>query len=381
MLPVKVAQLQETKILDSAVYLALLRSKYSIDLYPKVSAYLQKIKISSGQRVKKNQLLISFECKELKSKVKSQAARLETVKNKLIVNSRRELVKQAQLEKAQAELDFSQSQFNRYEELYRRELISKEQREDYQKNFLVSQKNLNSLAAELSAKKAELSQIKSELVQEKHKLAAENSRLSDCSLRAPFEGIVGDILVNEGEFVDQRSKLGSLMNNSSLEIKLEIPVKKINLLNNQSYLQILDQSGEIIAAAKIDFIDSTVNPLSQSVLIKAVYQNKRQNEIQELKNKQRVKVRVVFGEKIGFRIPREALKKEGKESSIFILEEKTKTKNTKNKIYSVRQKKIKISREDQSDFYFVSPDLEAGQRFVSLGSEKLRDHSKVFILP
>jgi len=396
LLAVKVKELKNTKIINSSDYLGFFLSNKSIDLYPKVSTYISEIHVKAGQKVSRDQLLFSFDSRESEARVKTQEANLDLIKNKLEAVQESLNSQKSEFEGTKAELEFEKVRFKRYNELYRKQLISKDQWNDRKKKLVLSKKKLDSSKAKLMEKRAEFKQIKSELEQKRYRLKAEQSKFSDYSLRATFDGIIGDIPVKQGNFVDSSTKLGSLINIDLLEIKLEIPVEKASLLDQESYLEIFDLRNQVLGKSKISFISPSVDKDSQTVLIKSSYKNKGHL----LKDQQKIRTRIVWEEKKGLKIPSEAVKKEGTNSFVFVLKEintkkylearkekiaKSSRKSKKKvnsqfvprEIYLVHKTAVKLDYLDDYS-YFVVSGLKENEKIVSSEIERLRDGFRAF---
>lgn len=95
-----------------------------------------------------------------------------------------------------------------------------------------------------------------------------------CSVKAPFDGTVVQLLVNEYESVDLRSNLIEIVSSSALEVEIIAPADWLNRLTpGQQAVMNVDELGtatplEIIA------IGGAVDPVSQTVLIRARFTNK-----------------------------------------------------------------------------------------------------------
>lgn len=92
-------------------------------------------------------------------------------------------------------------------------------------------------------------------------------RLNKYIIRAPYNGILTEALVNRGSLVRQGQKLGEFINPSVYELEVAINTKYINLLKvgNTVALQNLDNSKNW--TGKVTRVNSKVNQTSQTVKI------------------------------------------------------------------------------------------------------------------
>src|SRR4029077_9622638 len=111
------------------------------------------------------------------------------------------------------------------------------------------------------------------------------------SVTAPAAGIVGDIPVRVGDRVTTTTPLTTVDKPGSLEAYVYVPIERSSQLKPTLPVQILDQSGTVVAESRINFISPQVDPTTQTVLVKAPSANTHG----KLTNAQFIHARSVWG--------------------------------------------------------------------------------------
>src|SRR5262249_51368143 len=110
-------------------------------------------------------------------------------------------------------------------------------------------------------------------------------------VRAPMEGIVGDIPVRVGDRVAVNTLLTTVDESAGLEAYIYVPADRARNLHLGAPVHLLDDSGRSIAETRISFISPQVDTETQTVLAKAALENARAN----LRVAQQVRAQVVWG--------------------------------------------------------------------------------------
>lgn len=164
---VEVAQVRRVSLQDDAQAVGTLRSRQSVTLRPEVSGRVAKIAFEDGARVRRGQLLVQLD----------------------------DVLQQAELSQAQAQLSIARANLRRNEELVAA-------------NFL-AQRVLDESRASLQVAEAQV--------------ALAQARLQRMRVEAPFDGTVGLSNVNLGEFVKDGADLVNLEDTSSLTVDFRLP--------------------------------------------------------------------------------------------------------------------------------------------------------------
>lgn len=106
-------------------------------------------------------------------------------------------------------------------------------------------------------------------------LAKANTELSLLQVTAPISGMVVQVLARPGETVDMSYKMAELLDIQRLIVEFRVPNAEASLLKTGQKVKIetgavtQDSNSEIIPAGEVTFIDSEIDPQSDTVLVRA----------------------------------------------------------------------------------------------------------------
>ena len=141
------------------------------------------------------------------------------------------------------------------------------------------------------------------------------------TIRAPFDGVVGDIPVHLGDYaspVNPSPLLTTVDENKDLEAYIYIPTERSGEVRNGLEVDLADDSGNVLEKTKIDFVSSQVDSTLQGVLVKAPVHST--SEI--LRNAQMVKARVIWNTKPMAVVPVLAVMRQGGQSFVFVAQQR-----------------------------------------------------------
>jgi HlyD family secretion protein len=210
-------------------------------LYVNIGAILQakitRLYVKEGDRVKAGQLLASLDNVQYAADVAANdamlnASRMDANAFRAAVNTAEADLKQAQAENERATLDF-----NRSKSLYDAQLIAKSDFDTKKAAYDTAIAQLNQAKAKLAQAKANLDSAEGHIGQNAATLRHASDVLSKTEYRAPFDGVVTNLPVREGETVVpgiQNSPGSTLMTvaDTSL-ITAEVKVDESDVVNIQ----------------------------------------------------------------------------------------------------------------------------------------------------
>ncbi len=90
-------------------------------------------------------------------------------------------------------------------------------------------------------------------------------RVNQCKIKAPYSGRVIEVAINEHETVPADKEILSILNDRDLEIELIVPSNWLNWLTvEESFSFMIDETGKILDA-KVSKIGAVVDPVSQTI--------------------------------------------------------------------------------------------------------------------
>jgi membrane fusion protein, multidrug efflux system len=243
----------------------------------------------------------------------------------------------ADLAVANAALTESTSQLQRSRELYATRVLSQQQVEQIEATHAANQA----------------------------RVAAARSRLSDTVIRAPFAGRVGLRRVSVGSLIAPGTVITTLDDTSSIKLDFTVPESVVAAMKPGLTLQATSVAypGQAFSG-RVDSVDSRVDPSTRSVIVRALVPNPEGL----LKPGMFMNVRLSRGEADVLVVPEESLVPEQGDVFVYVVGEGT-----------VAKRKI-ITGQRRVGSVQVTDGLQAGERVVTEGTQKLRDGASVTVI-
>jgi membrane fusion protein, multidrug efflux system len=194
-LPVTVAQVETRAVQRSVETVGSLLAWEESQVKAEVAGTVDKIFADLGDRVRADQVLATVDAREFRLQVEQAEASLR-------------MARQVQ-ERMRAEQEEAQANWDRAEELYRRELISAQERDRWRTQYRVMEAQIHLTAADLQRLDAAL--------------GVARKKLEDATIRAPISGAVAKRHVNVGEFVKDGAPLFTLVVSDPLKYTGTVP--------------------------------------------------------------------------------------------------------------------------------------------------------------
>jgi len=347
-----------------------------VDLFPKVSGYLERIDVHIGDIVKRGQVIAQIDQADFLHKVREIEAKVAQAKAQLTeveTGTRAEELRQAEeaVRQAQSRFGNAKLQHERVEALYKREVISKKERDVADMDYTVAEAQLAASQQQLKLLRDGARQEVRDATQAKLRemeaiLEQERNHLKDTKIVAPFQGEISRKYVDAGALVSSSTPLVNLVHTETLKIVANVVEKDVPLLKPGMKAKIRSESypGRVFEG-RMEKINATVD-LSTRTLQAEIW---IPNPDHSLKPGMFSNVEVVLLEKPqALVIPREAILEAGSEMSVFLVEGKQ----------AVRRP-IAIGYE-QDRMVEVLKGLNEGDQVVIKGQQLIKEGSTIRII-
>ena len=235
---------------------------------------LLNLTVDQGEQVKVGTSLAVLDTKNLKAKQQELLAERKQVKallQELQAGPRSETIAAAQstVKSLQSQLKLARSKSERRQELYTSGAISREQLDEattevntLQARLNESQSQLDELLTGTRPEKIEAQQAA--LQQLDAKLASLKLELEQSTLKAPFTGKIANRLVDEGTVVSAGESIFTLVEASTLEVHVGVPVNTASqiLLGTNQQLQIGSRTYQAQVLSTLPQLDSATRTLT-----------------------------------------------------------------------------------------------------------------------
>lgn len=347
-----------------------------VDLFPKVSGYLERINVNIGESVRQGQVIAQIDRNDFLHKVKEAEAKVAQAKANLAeieAGTRTEEIRQAEeaVKQAQSRFDNARLQRERIEALFKREVISKKESDIAEMEYTVAE-------AQLAANRERLKLLKEGARQEVREsslaklkemeaiLAQEQTRLQNTQVIAPFNGEITRKSVDAGALVSPSTPLVTLVHTETLKVVANVLEKDIPLLKAgiRAKIQAEAYPGRVFEGKVVRInsaLDLTTRTLQTEINIP--------NPGHLLKPGMFSRIEVTLLEKPGtLTVPRGALIEEGGKRSVFVVEGN-----------QALQRPI-VTGVEQDQWVEVLEGLREGDRVIIKGQGSIKDGSKVRVI-
>jgi HlyD family secretion protein len=191
--------------------------------------------VKEGDRVKKGQLLAQLENVQSAADVAATKASLEAAETDAIASDAGLTTAKADLNRAIADVEKSRLDWTRAEGLYKDALISKAEYESRKATWQTSEAGLAQAEARVAQAKAQLDSAGRHTAQTRATLTRASDVLQKTTYEAPFDGVITNLPVREGETVVigiQNSPGSTLMTIADMSvITAEVKVDETDIVN------------------------------------------------------------------------------------------------------------------------------------------------------
>ncbi len=310
-MPVKTVKVELSPVAQSSDYVATIKSRRSATLQPQVSGRLTAIDVKSGDHVRAGQTMMSIDAQPQLATVQAQRATEQQKK---------------------AVFDYDTIELERQRKLFEAGVTSHDAYDQAQQAYNNSKADYESAVGLRKTQEEQLAYY---------------------TIRAPYDGVVGDIPVHVGDYVSSSPIiLTTVDENRDLEAYIYIPTERSSLARMGLEVELSDTSGKLLEKTKIDFVSPQVDPTLQGILVKAPVH--ATPEI--VRNAQMIKARVIWNTTPMAVIPVLAVTRLGGQTFVYVVRQQ-------NGHFSAVETPVTLG-ETVGNAYSITSGLNAGDRVV-----------------
>jgi len=322
-MPVQTVAVSLAPVPQSSEYVATIKSRRSATLQPQVDGRLTKISVRSGDQVRAGQVMMAVDPLHQQASVDTQ---------------------QATERQKKAVFDYNSSQFERQKKLFEAGIISRDIFEQAQQAYNNSKADYESAVASRKTQEEQLAYY---------------------TIRAPFDGVVGDIPVHVGDYVTSATMLTTVDEKQDLEAYIYVPTERASQVRQGLEVDLTDTSGKLLEKTKIDFLSAQVDSSLQGILVKAPVHFGSE----KLRNSQLVKARVIWTTTPMAVVPVLAVTRQGGQSFVFVAKQQ-------DGHYIASQTPVTLG-DTVGNAYSVTSGLNAGDKVIVSSTQFLVNNMPV----
>jgi len=326
---VKIEPAKASPIENATEYVATLTSLQSTTIHPQIDGQITQIFVKSGDRVAQGARLMQIDAERQRAAVSSQ---------------------EAERTSREADVTFARQRHQRASELFKAGAISQQEFEQAQTALETAEASLKALSAQVEQQRVQLRYY---------------------TVAAPTAGVIGDVPVRVGSQVSPQTLLTSIDQNQTLEVYVQVPIERSRALKAGLPIQILSSEGtETLGKATISFIAPSVDPETQSILVKGTVQNPDGR----LRASQFVRARIVWNTGEGLVVPVTSVLRVNGQFFAFVAED---SKGPDGQPALVAKMRPVTVGPIMGNNYQVLTGLKPGERLVVSGAQKLGDGAPI----
>ena len=318
-MPVMVQPVTLASVPSTDSYVATIKSRRSATIEPQVDGNLTKILVKSGDAVKAGAVLMQIDPLKQVATVTAQ---------------------QAAEQQQRAVYQYTETDLVRQSQLYKDGIISKQAYDQAMQAFQNSKAALDSASAQTKTQREQLAYYQ---------------------IRAPFDGIVGDIPVHMGDYVSSTTTLTTVDEAKDLEAYIYVPTERAAEARTGLAVDLLDASGAVLAHTSLDFVSPEVDNNLQGILVKAPVPRSSQ----QLRNGQILNARITWSTSQTPTVPVLAVTRIGDQSFLYVAA-------AHGAGFAAHQVSVKLG-EPVGNLYPVLGGLNLGDRVILSGIQFLQE--------
>jgi RND family efflux transporter MFP subunit len=326
-LPVQTQTVSMSPVQQTSDYVATIKSRRSVTVMPQVDGNLTQILVKSGDHVRAGQTIMV----------------VDPVRQQALVDAQKSTENQKK-----ALFDYNTLEIERQRKLFEAGIISRDTLDQAEQSFQNTRADWQAATATRKSLEEQLAYYR---------------------IKAPFDGIIGDVPVHVGDYVTTATALTTVDENKDLEVYILVPTERGAEARIGLPVQVLDADGHVLESTNVDFLSPQVDTQTQGILLKAPVHSTSQM----LRASQLVNARVVWKTAPEPVIPVLSVVRQGGQSFVFLAQKQ------QDGHFAARQTPVTLG-DTVGNSYSVSGGLKAGDKLIVSGTQFLVDSMPVMPL-
>lgn len=407
---VKLKTLETATLVNSSEYVGNLEATERVSLAPRTEGRILEIFARQGDRVSRGQPIIRLEPTQEQENVNAatqsvnvEKARLGQVQAELNTAVANRAAAAAQMESARADVqdaasavELARINIDRTRMLVEGGALAQQNLDDDNRELKSSIAQLNSRKETLNAASKSLEAAEKQVEQARANINSQNATIKRAeaelasisqnlafnTINAPIDGVVGSFDDNKiGDYVSIGEELTTITNNQDFDLNINIPIENRDRLRTGLLVETINQDGTVGVEGEIVYIAPLVQSNTQSVLTKVSFPNNG-----SLKDREYIRVRVIWDEKPGVLVPTTAISTLGGQNFVYLAQEKQDDSSSQAQGESsqevpmgamiAEQRPVELGKIQEQSYQIVSG-LKEGDKIAISNILSLRDGTQI----
>ncbi|MEH2206347.1 MAG: efflux RND transporter periplasmic adaptor subunit [Nostoc sp.] len=360
---VKISTVQSGIIEESSDFIASLKSLRSVTLQPRIQGQVTQILVKSGDPVVEGTAILQVDPTR-----PAGISGSNTVPQAFLMQlaNARATLKSLETERPSyvANLQLYQQNYDKFVSLAEQGAVSRQTSNQFANRLANAKTSLDAIDSRIQAQRATILQAEKSLQQSN--VNTQTQQPQSDKITAPFSGTVGNIPVKVGDLVNTSTPLVNITQNRPLEVNISVPLQQGPQLRKGMPVEVMNTQGQKLGRSRIFFIAPNASNETQTILIKALFDNKNG----QLRADQLVRARVFWNQRPGVLIPTTAMTRVGGDTFVYVVETETSPQGVSQQV--ARQRRVKLG-EIKGNNYQVIEGLQPEDKVIISGLLNLRD--------
>ena len=225
------------------------------------------------------QPLARLDPERYESAVTSAMAQIATLeKQKIAAVIEEGKVLPAQQAAALAAQELAQADFNRADEVFKKNAIAKSEMDQYTANLATAKAKVAQLDATKEAKSAEVASLDAQIQQAQAALKDAQLDLKDCTLYAPFRGQIAEVHIIPGGTVQRGERVVTVQMMDPMKVEFEVSAERVRQMHYKDTLDVIlarPDGSSSREEAIIYMTDAVADPSTRTFTITLLVRNRQ----------------------------------------------------------------------------------------------------------
>lgn len=366
---VETETVQSAQVNVSSEFVGALEAQERVLLRPEVEGRITQIFVEDGDRISVGTPIFQLSPDRSQAVVSGAIADIEVARASLNTAQAELLEAEADRDSALAERDLQDIEYDRTQTLVEDGALPQQSLDLVVRSRDAAIAALTASERRIQAAQANLEESTASLRRAESNAAVATEDLSDFQVVAPIDGVVGDLPINVGDYLEEGELFTTLTRNETMDLRLSIPVERGGELREGLPVELRIASGtDPLVVGRISFVSERVEDGAQSILAKATFPNPGG----VLRDEQFVRATVIWQEEPGVLVPTTAISRVGGQSFVFVMEPSDEADGE----YVAEQRPIQLG-VIEGNRYQVTSGLNPGETIVTVGILRLSDGAPI----
>ena len=239
-IPVALQTVGSSDLQDSSEFVGTLEAQDRVLLKPEIQGRIVEVLVVEGQQVTAGEPIIQLQSNRTQAQLDTALAQANATRAALTSSQDQLAALHAERLSAAAEVEFSISEYQRFQDLATGGAVSFEAFDEKRQATAVALARLRATEERIEAAGSNVAQLEAEVAAANAQVQTASVDLGFKQVVAPIAGIVGNIPNKVGDYVTVGETLTTITNNESFNLNVSIPTSRADQLKIGLSVELID---------------------------------------------------------------------------------------------------------------------------------------------